>query len=130
MPLLAYRRYVDDPKLFSHIVDMSQYYEDAANGTLPAVAFMAPAGSSEHPPGRIAGRRGVRAHDDHDVDARAAWHEPPSCWTYDDWGGWYDHVPPPQVDQYGYGFRVPALLVSPYARRGTSTTRRSTSRRC
>ena len=39
-------------------------------------------------------------------------------WTYDDWGGWYDHVPPPQVDAYGYGFRVPALLVSPYARHG------------
>ncbi len=38
--------------------------------------------------------------------------------TYDDWGGWYDHVPPPQVDEYGYGFRVPTLLVSPYARRG------------
>ena len=44
-------------------------------------------------------------------------------WTYDDWGGWYDHVKPPQVDAYGYGFRVPALLVSPYARRATSTTR-------
>ena len=39
-------------------------------------------------------------------------------WTYDDWGGWYDHVAPPQVDARGYGFRVPALLVSPYARRG------------
>ncbi|MDW8005550.1 MAG: alkaline phosphatase family protein, partial [Thermomicrobium sp.] len=38
--------------------------------------------------------------------------------TYDDWGGWYDHVPPPQVDEYGYGFRVPAFLVSPYAKRG------------
>src|SRR5690349_24036392 len=39
-------------------------------------------------------------------------------WSYDDWGGWYDHVPPPRVDAFGYGFRVPALLVSPYARRG------------
>ena len=37
-------------------------------------------------------------------------------WTYDDWGGWYDHVKPPQVDRYGYGFRAPALLVSPYAK--------------
>ena len=39
--------------------------------------------------------------------------------AYDDWGGWYDHVKPPQVDRYGYGFRVPALLVSPYAKRGS-----------
>ena len=38
--------------------------------------------------------------------------------TYDDWGGWYDHVPPPQIDERGYGFRVPSLLVSPYARKG------------
>jgi phospholipase C len=38
--------------------------------------------------------------------------------VYDDWGGWYDHVEPPQVDEHGYGFRVPAILVSPYARRG------------
>ena len=39
-------------------------------------------------------------------------------WTYDGWGGWYDHVAPPQVGSNSYGFRVPALLVSPYARRG------------
>ena len=37
---------------------------------------------------------------------------------YDDWGGWFDHVRPPNVDQYGYGIRVPAILVSPYARQG------------
>src|SRR5207247_2211208 len=33
-------------------------------------------------------------------------------------GGWYDHVSPPQVDPFGYGFRVPSLLVSPYAKKG------------
>jgi phospholipase C len=38
--------------------------------------------------------------------------------AYDDWGGWYDHVKPPQVDRWGYGFRVPAFLVSPYAKAG------------
>jgi phospholipase C len=37
---------------------------------------------------------------------------------YDDWGGWYDHVNPPQVDAYGYGLRVPGLLVSAYAKKG------------
>ena len=47
-----------------------------------------------------------------------AWSSSAFMWTYDDWGGWYDHVPPPQVDAYGYGFRAPALLVSAYARRG------------
>ncbi len=38
--------------------------------------------------------------------------------TWDDWGGWYDHVPPPQVDNMGLGFRVPLIVVSPYARKG------------
>jgi hypothetical protein len=38
--------------------------------------------------------------------------------TWDDYGGWYDHVPPPQVDAYGFGFRVPCLIISPYAKEG------------
>jgi phospholipase C len=38
--------------------------------------------------------------------------------SWDDWGGFYDHVVPPSVDGQGYGFRVPALVISPYARRG------------
>ena len=48
----------------------------------------------------------------------SAWKSSAFLLLYDDWGGWYDHVIPPQVDEYGYGFRVPALLVSPYARKG------------
>jgi phospholipase C len=38
--------------------------------------------------------------------------------TWDDYGGWYDHVPPPQLDKLGLGFRVPCIVVSPYAKRG------------
>ena len=38
--------------------------------------------------------------------------------VWDDWGGWYDHVPPPQLDYAGLGFRVPMILVSPYAKQG------------
>jgi hypothetical protein len=48
----------------------------------------------------------------------SAWSTSALMWTYDGWGGWYDHVPPPRVDSRGYGFRVPALLVSPYAKKG------------
>jgi phospholipase C len=46
------------------------------------------------------------------------WSTSAFIWTYDTSGGWYDHVQPPQVDEAGYGFRVPALLVSPFAKRG------------
>ena len=38
--------------------------------------------------------------------------------AWDDWGGFYDHVAPPRVDENGYGLRVPGLVISPYARRG------------
>jgi phospholipase C len=48
-----------------------------------------------------------------------AWNSTVILLAWDDWGGFYDHVPPPSVDANGYGLRVPALVISPYARRGT-----------
>jgi phospholipase C len=97
-----------------HIVDLDQYYSDLERGRLPAVAYIAPAGASEHPPGRIeAGATLTRSL----VTALArssAWDSSAFLWTYDEPGGWFDHVRPPA----GAGLRVPALLVSPYARRG------------
>jgi phospholipase C len=118
VPLLAYARFVDDPALNSHIVDLDQYYEDAATGNLPSVAFIAPSGDSEHPPGRVqSGQTLVRSLLT-TLMRSDAWSSSAFLWSYDDWGGWYDHVVPPQVDDYGYGFRVPALMVSSYARRG------------
>ena len=118
VPLLNIDRFLDDPKLSSHIVDLNEYYTDLDNGTLPAVAYIAPSGASEHPPGSIrSGQKFVKAL----IQALMrsdSWKSSAFLLTYDDWGGWYDHVAPPQVDEHGYGMRVPALLVSPYARRG------------
>lgn len=118
VPLLDYDRFIDDPELSRHIVDLSEYFEDLKNGTLPAVAYIAPSGSSEHPPGSIqSGQRSVRTLIN-ELMRSSAWSSSAFLLSYDDWGGFYDHVPPPRVDEYGYGFRVPAILVSPYARRG------------
>jgi phospholipase C len=117
-PLLAYPRFLDDPRLFDHIVDLDEYFTDLEAGTLPAVSYIVPSGASEHPPGSIrAGERFVRSLINSLVRS-SAWDRSLFMWTYDDWGGWYDHVDPPQIDPFGYGFRVPALLVSPYARQG------------
>jgi phospholipase C len=118
VPLLNYPRYIDDPELFSHIVSLDEYFDDLQRGTLPAVAYMVPSGPSEHPPQSPSpGQTFVRTLIN-ELMRSDAWESSAFLWTYDDWGGWYDHVPPPQVDEAGYGFRVPALLVSPYARRG------------
>ena len=118
VPILNFDRFIDDPELSSHIVDLNEFFEDVRNGTLPAVAYIVPSGASEHPPGSLrSGQRLVRALIT-ELMRSELWYSSAFMWTYDDWGGWYDHVPPPQVDDYGYGFRVPALLVSAYARRG------------
>ena len=118
VPLLNYARFIDDPELSSHIVDLNEYYEDLQNGTLPAVSFMAPSGPSEHPPQHPrSGQTFVRTLIN-DLMRSDSWSSSAFLLTYDDWGGWYDHVAPPVVDEHGYGFRVPTLLVSPYARQG------------
>lgn len=118
VPLLAYARYVDDPRLNSRIVDLDEYFADAAAGRLPAVSFIAPSGNSEHPPGNIRSGQSLVRSLITQLMRSPQWSQSAFMWSYDDWGGWYDHVPPPRVDEYGYGFRVPALLVSPYAKRG------------
>lgn len=116
-PLLDIPRFLDDPALRSHIVGLSQYYSDLRHGTLPAVSYIAPSGASEHPPGSLAtGQRFVRGL----VNAlmtSTAWDSSAFLEAYDDWGGWYDHVLPPWRDGHQDGFRVPALLISAYARR-------------
>jgi phospholipase C len=118
VPLLDYARFIDDPKLSSHIVDMSQYYKDLESGNLPSVSYLVPSGASEHPPGSIeAGERFVKTLIVGLMES-SYWKSSAFMWSYDDWGGWFDHVRPPQVDSFGYGFRAPALLVSAYARKG------------
>jgi phospholipase C len=118
VPLLNIPRFLDNPELSSHIVDLSEYYTDLENGTLPAVAYIVPSGASEHPPGSVrSGQKFVKALIQ-SLMRSSVWESSAFLLVYDDWGGWYDHVSPPQVDEFGYGFRVPAILVSSYARRG------------
>ena len=115
VPLLAMGRYVDDPNLRSHIVDESQYFADLNAGTLPAVSFIVASGATEQAPSNIGlGER----HAGSLILAlmrSTTWQSSLFVLSWDDWGGWYDHVPPPQVDADGYGFRVPTILISPYA---------------
>jgi phospholipase C len=114
VPLLNYPRFVRDRESFNRIVDLEEYYEDLENGHLPQVAYIAPSGSSEHPPGRVQSGESLVRSLITALMRSESWDSSAFMWTYDNWGGWFDHVQPPA----GYGFRVPALLVSPYARRG------------
>jgi phospholipase C len=118
VPLLSIDRFLDDPALSSHIVDLSQYYVDLREGNLPSVSYIVPSGASEHPPSSLlSGQLFVKALVQ-ELMRSSAWNSSAFLLVYDDWGGWYDHVAPPQVDDGGYGMRVPAILVSPYALKG------------
>jgi phospholipase C len=117
-PLLNFPRFLDDPRLGRHIVDLDQYFRDLERGTLPAVSYIVPSGPSEHPPSSLASGQAFTRSLINALMRSSAWKTSAFLLAYDDYGGWYDHVRPPRIDRHGYGFRVPALLVSPYARRG------------
>ncbi len=116
VPLLNMNRFLDDPALSSHIVDLKQYYVDLEKGNLPAVSYIVPSGASEHPPEYpLNGEKFIRSLLQ-ELMRSSAWDSSAFVLAYDDWGGWYDHVLPPRVDANGYGLRVAAMLISPYAR--------------
>jgi phospholipase C len=115
-PLLDIPRFLNTPALRSHIVDLSQYYTDLRDGTLPQVAYVTSSGASEHPPGSLTTGQHFVHGLVNSLMSSSAWNTSAFLLAYDDWGGWYDNVLPPHRDAYGDGFRVPAMLISPYAR--------------
>jgi phospholipase C len=118
VPLLNYPRFLDDPALHSRIVDLSQYYRDLDRGQLPAVAYIASNGPSERSTRSIRSGQQLVTNLVGSLMVSSSWKSSAFLLSYDGSGGWFDHVRPPQVDSQGYGMRVPALLVSPYARPG------------
>lgn len=118
VPLLAIARYLDDPELAKHIVPMDQYYEDLGRNQLPAVSYIVASGSSEAPPASVTNGQAFVRNVVAALKRSSAWSSSALMLSYANWGGWYDHVPPPQVGPTRLGFRVPSLLVSPYSRKG------------
>ena len=118
-PMPGFRAFQKSPALMAHLVNLNQFYQDAKSGNLPEVCWIVPTpADSEHPPADSA--RGMRHVTDliNAVMQGPNWKDTAIILTWDDYGGFYDHVSPPQIDEYGYGPRVPALVISPYARRG------------
>jgi phospholipase C len=110
---------VEQDRQRENVAPFNDFMQSARAGTLPAVSWLAPAQSvSDHPPASI--RRG-QAYVTGVINAimrSPDWSSTAIFLTWDDWGGFYDHVKPPKVDAQGYGLRVPALVISPYAKRG------------
>jgi phospholipase C len=102
-----------------NVQTVSHFFEAARNGTLPAVSWVVPNGAvSEHPPALVSAGQAYVTSLVNAVMQGPNWKSTAIFLSWDDWGGFYDHVVPPTVDQNGYGLRVPGLVISPYARRG------------
>jgi phospholipase C len=118
-PLPAFPAVKNDPTQFSRLTDAAQFYTDAQTGKLPQVSWIIPNSSlSEHPPASVAAGMNYVTGLVNAVMNSPQWNSTAIFIAWDDWGGFYDHVDPPKVDQYGLGIRVPGLVISPYARQG------------
>jgi len=103
----------------SNIQSVNNFYTAAKNGTLPAVSWVTPNGNeSEHPPALVSVGQTYVTGLINAIMQGPDWDSTAIFLAWDDWGGFYDHVVPPVVDENGYGLRVPSLVISPYAKQG------------
>ncbi len=118
-------RYAHDPRTLGTI---DEYYEDCRRGTLPNVSWIIPSFSmqlDEHPPADVSVGMGYQQQVITALRHSPVWNKSALFLTYDEHGGFFDHVPPPQLDAFGLGIRVPLWVVSPHVRRGVVTSSRA-----
>jgi phospholipase C len=102
-----------------NIQSLASYFRAARAGTLPAVSWVTPSGNnSEHPPASVHQGQAFVTSVINAAMKSPDWSSTAIFLSWDDWGGFYDHVVPPEVDRFGYGLRVPGIVISPYARKG------------
>ena len=129
LPLFTY--FQENPfQLIEHVKNTQSFLADVQSGRMPAVSWIIPGGwsppgwpatckgtgTSEHPPARSDCGMDYVSYLIDAVMQSPYWASSAIVVTWDDYGGFYDHVAPPQVDSYGEGFRVPALVISPWAK--------------
>ncbi len=129
LPLFTY--FQNNPsQLRQHVRNTRYFVSDIQSGSLPAVAWIIPgawrppnwpaacsdSATSEHPPARSDCGMDYVSYLVNQVMQSQYWQSTAIVITWDDYGGFYDHVPPPQIDAYGEGFRVPTLVISPWAK--------------
>lgn len=117
-------RYAHDPRT---VATKADYLHDCRTGRLPHVSWLVPSfsmGYDEHPPANV--QVGMKLQQAAIAALRASpvWRQSAFLLTYDEHGGYFDHVSPPQVDAFGLGVRVPLWVVSPFARVGVLESRK------
>ncbi len=131
LPLFTY--FQNHPaELAANVKNTQSFISDVQKGQLPTVSWIIPGrwippnypaacinqGPSEHPPARSDCGMDYVSYLVNQVMQSQYWQSSAIVVTEDDYGGFYDHVPPPQIDAFGEGFRVPTLVISPWAKHG------------
>ncbi|HZV02753.1 MAG TPA: alkaline phosphatase family protein [Planctomycetota bacterium] len=120
-PFAYFANYADGtPGRAAHLLDEDDFVTAAQSGTLPSVSFVKPLGNeNEHP-----GYANISSGENHAESLINAvrngpnWQDCLIIVTYDEHGGFYDHVQPPIFDYFGPGLRVPAIIISPFVQQG------------
>ncbi len=117
-PLRSFSDVRNDHQL-RNIQSLNGFFSAANAGKLPAVSWIVPDFAvSEHPPARVSAGQTYVTGLINEIMASPDWSSTAIFLAWDDWGGFYDNAVPPAVDKWGYGLRVPAIVISPYAKRG------------
>jgi phospholipase C len=110
---------VHQDRQLNNIQNLTNFFAAVKNGSLPAISWIAPNGrDSEHPPADVSHGEAYVTNLVNTLMESPEWSTTAIFISWDDWGGFYDHVVPPMVDQNGYGIRVPGIVISPYAKQG------------
>lgn len=117
-PLDALKPVRYDPALWANVQPVSHFYDDAA-ATLPEVSWIA-GSQMEHPPGEACNGENQTVQMVNAIMNGPNWSSTVILIAWDEWGGFYDHVAPPQIDGLSYGFRTPLLVISPFTKPGSS----------
>ena len=112
-------RHVRFSSMYRNVVSDERFVQDLHAGKLPAVSWLTPSFPlSDHPPASICEGENWFVRTMNQLMASPEWSSTAVILTWDDFGGYYDHVAPPHLDLYGLGPRVPMILISPWAKRG------------
>ncbi|MEA2487011.1 MAG: phospholipase [Actinomycetota bacterium] len=111
------------PRRWKRVVDPSEFTQDARSGHLPTVSYLLPPSYfNDHPSSK---KHGICVGENwtvrriNDVMKSPEWSSTAIFLTWDDFGGFYDHVSPPQIDDMGLGPRVPLIVISPWVKAHT-----------
>jgi phospholipase C len=117
-PLPGFRDVHQDSQV-SNMQPLGNFFTAAAHNALPQVTWVVPKqADSEHPPALISRGQAYVTRIINAVMRSKDWSSSAIFLSWDDWGGFYENVVPPKLDKLGYGMRVPAIIISPYAKRG------------